>query len=310
MQAHNILAVFGNPILHSKSPQLFNSAINKSGIQAFYTRIRPQSAKDIIEIIRNLPLLGANITAPFKEDIMKLVSIASLDAETIGAVNTIVNSGDRLIGYNTDHYGVTQTLNEAGINLANTKCLVLGAGGAARAAVYGLVKHGAQVYICNRTHAKAKAIANDFACKVIDWDSFSTSIEFDVVISTLLPNVLPPFFNKLSFHHLLDASYKQSKISEASKQKAVNVISGERWLLHQAAEAFKLMLNNLPDLKAMSAGLTNNLNSNNIKIKEIPKTSRDEIVSVQPQLLISTKGLNSNQIKSISDEEISKAFGS
>ncbi len=310
MQTHSILAVFGNPILHSKSPQLFNSAIEKAGIPAFYTRIRPQSAHDIIEIIKTFPLLGANITAPFKEEVKELVSIASLDAETIGAVNTIVNSGGRLIGYNTDHYGVTQALNEAGINIANAKCLVLGAGGAAKAAVYGLINHGAKVFICNRTQSKAQAIANSFPCEVISWDNFNQKNEFDVVISTLLPNVLPPFFENLSFYHLLDASYKQSEISKISKQRGVNIISGERWLLHQAAEAYKLILNNLPDLETMTTGLTKPIEKNNLVIQEISKTSPNKIASAHPHLLISTEGLNTHQIKIITDEEISKAFGS
>jgi len=310
MQTHSILAVFGNPILHSKSPQLFNSSFEKKGIPAFYTRIRPQSAHDIIETIKTLPLLGANITAPFKEEVKELVSIASLDAETIGAVNTIVNCGGRLIGYNTDHYGVTQALSEAGINLENAKCLVLGAGGAAKAAVYGLNKQGAKVYICNRTQSKAESIANSFPCEVINWENFNLRDNFDVVVSTLLPNVLPPFFFNLSFLHLLDASYKKSKISEVSKQRNVKIISGERWLLHQAAEAYKLILNNLPSVEAMSMGLSMQIDKNSILVHEIPTTAPEEIVKKQPHLLISSQGLSANQVKQVVNEEISMAFGS
>ena len=85
----HFFAVFGNPILHSKSPQLFNSVFSEFGMNAFYTRIRPQSASDIIDIIRTMPLAGANITAPFKEDMVKFVDVVSLDAEEIGALTPL-----------------------------------------------------------------------------------------------------------------------------------------------------------------------------------------------------------------------------
>ena len=72
METSKIYAVFGNPILHSKSPQLFNSAFSAFGINALYTRIRPQSAKDLIDIIKSMPISGANISAQYKRDVLYL----------------------------------------------------------------------------------------------------------------------------------------------------------------------------------------------------------------------------------------------
>jgi shikimate dehydrogenase len=308
--SNTLFAVFGNPILHSKSPQLFNSVFSEFGMDAFYTRIRPQSASDIIDIIRAMPLAGANITAPFKEDIVDLVDVVSLDAEEIGAINTIVNSDGRLIGYNTDHYGVTQSLKEAGIDLIGKRCLVLGGGGAARSVVYGLMLKGAQVTICNRTHSKAKTIADDFGCKMASWENFDTSANFDTVISTLLPHALPPFLDKLGFETLLDASYKSSKVSELAMERGIKVIAGKRWLLHQAVEAFRLYLGDNPPLQIMENALDIDLIKADLKIFEYPITENQPEKLDNADLVISTKNLSDKSIKAIIDEEISKAFAS
>lgn len=278
-------------------------------MDAFYTRIRPQSASDIIDIIRSMPLAGANITAPFKEEMLNLVDVVSLDAKEIGAINTVVNSDGRLIGYNTDHYGVTQSLKEGNVELLEKKCLVLGGGGAARSVVYGLKFKGAQVTVCNRSHSKAKIIANDFRCKRIDWNNFDSSKEFDVVVSTLPSNVLPPFFEQLKFHTLLDASYKQSRISELSISKGHTVITGKRWLLHQAIEAFRLITGHNPQLQTMGEALNLDLVKGNLNILEHPTTENKTLKLENVDLIISTKNLTDNNIKVIIDEEISKAFG-
>ena len=227
MSTSKLFAVFGNPILHSKSPQLFNSVFSEFGMDALYTRIRPQSAADIVELIRSMPIAGANITAPYKKEVYDLVDVVSLDAEEIGAINTIVNSDGRLIGYNTDHYGVTQSLKEAGIDLHKSSCLVLGGGGAARSAVYGLMRQGANVFICNRTISKAEAIANDFGCTLMNWQEFDSKFTFDVVISTIVPEAIPPFLNDVRFNYLFDASYKPSMVYQIAQMKGAKIISGE-----------------------------------------------------------------------------------
>jgi shikimate dehydrogenase len=303
-------AVFGNPILHSKSPHLFNSVFKQFGLNAHYTRIHPQSAIDIINIIKQTPLSGANITAPFKEEMIDLVDVLTVDAESIGAINTIVNNEGRLLGYNTDHFGVTQSLKEAGIELHNCKCLVLGGGGAARSAVYGLKRFGANVSICNRTKSKAETIANDFECKLLEWDNFDTSIDFDVVISTLLPAANPSFLKSINFTYLFDASYKQSTVRTIAESMGVKIILGERWLLHQAVEAFRLYIGDNPPLETMNAALGDTLLKESLRITTIKNDNLNEIKIDKVDMLVSSEGLNEEQIKSIIDEEVSKAFGS
>lgn len=307
MQA-TFFAVFGNPVLHSKSPQLFNSVFNEFNMDAYYTRIRPRSAADVVDIIRTMPLAGANITAPFKEELVSLVDVVSMDAEAIGAINTIINSNGRLIGYNTDYYGVSQSFKEAGIDLIGKKCLVLGGGGASRSAVYGLTRKGAQVTICNRTQSKAQVIANSFPCEVMNWEDFDLSKEYDMVVSTILPNVLPHFLGKLNFEILLDASYKQSQVSVATQNRGIRVISGKRWLIHQAIEAFTIFHGYPPPIKLMEDALDKTLSKNDILVKQFPCANDETGDYKGVDLVISTKGQEQNTINTIIDEEISKAF--
>ncbi|MDD2195971.1 MAG: shikimate dehydrogenase [Bacteroidales bacterium] len=310
METSKIYAVFGNPILHSKSPQLFNSVFSAFNINALYTRIRPQSATDLVDIIKSMPISGANITAPYKRDVLNLVDVVALDAEKIGAINTIVNSNGRLIGYNTDHYGVTQSLKEVGIDIPNSNCLVLGGGGAARSAVYGLSQQGAKVFICNRTICKAKAIADDFGCTLMDWQEFDSTLSFDVVVSTIVPEATPHFMDSVKFKYLLDASYKPSAVSHIAKSKKAKIVSGERWLLHQAIDAFRLFIGDNPPLEIMEKGLANRLSKSNLKILNYPSSSPTEICKLRADLIISSKGIDTATINRITNEETRKAFGS
>ena len=308
MSTTRLYAVFGNPILHSKSPFLFNSVFGELGMDAFFTRIRPQSAADIIELMRTMPIAGANITAPFKREVLDLVDVVSLDAEEIGAINTIVNSDGRLIGYNTDHYGVSQSFKEVGIDLLNSNCLVLGGGGAARSAVYGLKRQGANVFICNRTISKAEQIANDFGCTLMNWQNFDCSFTFDVVVSTIVPDAIPSFIDSVKFKYLFDASYKPSTIYQIAQKKGVKIIIGERWLLNQAIENFKLFFGHNPPKLSMEKGLSKKLNKDKISVLSYPQSSLSAILESKANLVISAQGLEQQAINDISDEETRKAF--
>lgn len=259
-------AVFGNPVLHSKSPVIFNTAFKKNNISATYLRILPKSAPDILQIIKNIPLSGANITAPFKQLIVPLLDELSPEVQATGAVNTIVNSNNKLKGYNTDVDGVLNSLRTNNIQIESKNCLILGAGGAARAAAYALKQAKASVLITNRTLSKATELATLFNCKVAEWQNFDTSKHFDIIISTLLPEVTPPFISKLKFDVLLDASYQESRISIWAKKTYSKVISGELWLLYQALSAYKIFTNQNITAEIMSERLKQPLSKHNLVI--------------------------------------------
>lgn len=304
-------AVFGKPILHSRSPQLFNSVFEKMGIEAFYTRIRALSGKDVIEIIKKLNISGANITTPFKEKVMPYLDFISDDAKLIGGVNTIVNADGQLSGYNTDHFGVTRSLIESGLKLNGLKCLIIGAGPAARAAVYGLVKNGAEVTVSNRTHSKAQFIANDFGCRVLEIDKIKSEIGgFDVVVSTLLPDANPISDVDLPSNLIiLDANYRMSNFGIYAEAFDCKIISGKRWLINQAVESYKYYFGVEPDVKLMEKGLNVELEKNSINA--IPYSSGARFVSlINVDIIISLPAAQVGCLNTFLDEEVCKVFGS
>ena len=211
-----LLAVFGNPILHSKSPQLHNSVLSSSHIDAYYTRIRVEKCEDVVRAIRQFNILGANVTTPFKECLLPLLDSLSPEVEQVGAVNTIRNENGVLTGFNTDYIGVIKSIEEAGESIFGKRCLVLGAGGASKAAVYGLMKAGGEVFIANRTQSKADGIAGLMGCVSIPMNDVNELMSnIDIVVSTLLPDVSMPNFRwNAGIKLLLDANYRKSKLGE------------------------------------------------------------------------------------------------
>ena len=141
-----VFAVTGNPILHSKSPQMFNAAFQELGIDAVYSRLAATSAEEAIACARAIGIQGLNVTAPFKEDVRGYLDTVDESANKINAVNTITldSESHELKGYNTDHFGVVAAIEGHGISLEGKKAVVLGAGGAGRAAVYALENAGAE----------------------------------------------------------------------------------------------------------------------------------------------------------------------
>lgn len=304
---YTFYAVFGQPVMHSKSPQLFSPLLN--GSSEAYTRIRPLSASDLIRICKTLPIKGGSVTAPFKEAIVPMVDQASQEALDIGAINCIRNRDGILEGHNTDYHGVTGALKEAGLSLRGANILVMGAGGAARAAVYGLSKAGARVSICNRTISKAKSLANSFGSDIISWDKPGKLPEFDAVVSALLPEVLPPYMELLSFGLLLDAIYKPSAMTMYTAKKGIPVVRGENWLIHQGVEAAAFYMGVKPEAALLSQRLGSSPDKDKLNIFVLTDNCSGQFSSKPHDLVISAEGLPASGIQSLINEEINLAFG-
>ena len=306
-----LFAVFGNPILHSKSPILFNSVFEKTHVDAFYTRIHAESCQDVIQSIRKLNIIGANITTPFKEEIIPLLDELSTDAEQIGAVNTILNDNGHIKGFNTDFVGVVKAIVEFGIDIFGKRCLVLGAGGASKATVYGLVNAGAEVIIANRTLSKAQEISNHFGCNVISLDEINDLNGVDVIVSTLLPNVsLPNIHWDKNVKLFIDANYRKSILSEEVQNAGIKVIRGDRWLIHQAIAAFNIYTGFEPQVELLNAAFNLKLDYHNAKIKAINIGNDQLLPSENYDMLVVTNSIDQSQIKKVIDEELHKAINS
>lgn len=148
------LAVIGDRIAHSLSPLLQNTMIEHFDLPFVYEamQISAERLGEVIERLRRGELRGINVTIPHKQTIIPLLDDLVAPADQIGAVNTVVNSQGKLVGYNTDAVGFTKSLLAAGLSAAHEHVLVLGAGGAAAAVIFALLAEGAAaIFLCNRS---------------------------------------------------------------------------------------------------------------------------------------------------------------
>lgn len=158
-----LLGVMGHPIAHSKSPHMHNRALIVQQLPYIYLAfdVHPKQLPNAVDGMRALGARGWNVTIPHKVSIMPLLDEVSDDAREIGAVNTVVNDGGRLIGTNTDGTGYLRSLQEeTGLDVSDQRVLVIGAGGAARGVAYALAKAGAaNIVIANRTLEQAEQLS-------------------------------------------------------------------------------------------------------------------------------------------------------
>lgn len=245
-------AVTGNPILHSKSPTMFN-AVFRHYPQLFpvrysYGRIAADSAAEAVYLFNQLGLTGMNVTAPFKQEIIPFLDLVDPHASRIGSVNTVVRQDNGLIGYNTDFIGVVETLVRRNIPIEKQRYIILGAGGAGRAAAYGLVRAGAEVIIANRTYEHAAEAAKLSCCRAECLEALPHLLaSAHVLISTLASHIdiVDETWLKKELV-VFDANYKNSLLVAKALRRGCRVLPGEDWLLNQAIPAFEYFTGILP----------------------------------------------------------------
>jgi shikimate dehydrogenase len=157
-----VIAILGDPVEHSRSPAMHNAAFAALGLDYVYVplRVRPQDLPGAIAGVRALGFAGLNVTVPHKEAIVALLDGVSPAARAIGAVNTVVRRGRRLVGYNTDGEGFLRAVRTAGFRPRGKRAVLLGAGGSARAAAWSLLEAGVgRILILNRHVDRASSLA-------------------------------------------------------------------------------------------------------------------------------------------------------
>ena len=167
--------VMGHPIAHSRSPMIHNYWLKKLGIPGVY-ELKDLKPDEFIPFVKNLAAngyVGGNVTLPHKEAAFRTVSSRDAASEAVGAVNTLWLENGRLMGGNSDTHGFIANLDERapGWNVKGCRALILGAGGAARAAVYMFKQRGVEVDIVNRTLPRAQELAARFGAKAHGWDA-------------------------------------------------------------------------------------------------------------------------------------------
>lgn len=240
----------GYPLKNSKSPAIHNAGYRALGLQAEYAflpaQVRPENLEKTINGLKDLGIRGVSVTMPYKEEVMKYLDEIDSVALKIGAVNTIVNRNGKLTGYNTDWKGALVAL-EKKTKVDGKKVAVIGAGGAARAIVYALVKNGAEVKIFNRSVDKAEELAHEFGCEFGDLDSLSEVVSSDIIINTTsvgmnedLSLVDESFLNKRQIVFDIVYTPKETRLIKTAKEKGAQVIYGYEMLLYQGIEQFKM----------------------------------------------------------------------
>lgn len=159
-----VYALFGNPVTHSRSPLMQNTAFRMLKIDAVYLPflVNRDGLADAVKAIRVLNLGGVNLTIPHKESVFPYLDEVDEEARMIGAVNTVVNRDGYLCGYNTDAPGFLVSLKRAGFDLKGKRVVLMGAGGAARAVAVALVLHGvSKIHICDINTKRGEILAHD-----------------------------------------------------------------------------------------------------------------------------------------------------
>ncbi|MCX8069736.1 MAG: shikimate dehydrogenase [Thermodesulfovibrionales bacterium] len=246
----DIYCIFGHPVRHSKSPLMHNRAFHKLGIDACYVAfdVTPANIGAAIQSVKALNIKGLNITVPHKEVVIPLLDEVNSDAMEIGAVNTIKNEGGSLIGYNTDYKGFIKSLQENDILIKDKNFLILGAGGAARAVIYGLIKEGAKVHIYNRTIEKAKSIVKSFdrLGNISIVEKLAQTEQCDVIVNTTSLGLkkddsLPINASLIQTSHVVyDTIYFLTPFLEYGQKIGCKIIDGKDMLLWQAVYAFEI----------------------------------------------------------------------
>ena len=269
------LGIIGYPIGHTLSPVMQMAAIKAADLDYSYIAIPVQKGRLILAVdgLRSLDFRGWNVTIPLKSLITNMLDALDADAKMIGAVNTVVNDGGMLTGYNTDVTGFVKALSEVDFMPDECNAVVLGAGGAARAIIWGLCKRNAgHIAVGVRNPEKYKSIIEDFEVfddiEIFHWESneFKEQMEqADILINTtplgMTPNVdeMPPVDISLLPEGALvyDAIYSPAKTKFLAKAEELGypILNGMTMLLYQGVEAFRLFTGIEPDEEVMLKAL-------------------------------------------------------
>jgi 3-dehydroquinate dehydratase / shikimate dehydrogenase len=265
-----ILGVIGEHAENSKSKYMHNSNFKKLNLNYVYIPfiVNPNELESFMINFREFNFRGAAVTVPHKELIVNLIDNLDKTAKEIGATNTLVNNENNITGHNTDYYGAITALKEK-TNIKDKKVLVIGAGGAARAMIYGLNIEKAKTTIINRTYEHAKKLGIEFD---VEYDRIENLYKYlnntNIIINTtsvgMNPNPNNCIIPKEIFPNnkiIMDIVYNpvETILIKLAKQNDCLTITGDKMLAYQAIGQFQKWTNTDPDFDLMLKKLTKNL---------------------------------------------------
>jgi shikimate dehydrogenase len=263
--------LLGDPVEGSLSPAMHNAAFRELGMAAVYVAVGvPRDfLGDIVNGIRSLGVKGFNVTIPYKITVIDLLDELDDSASSVEAVNTVVNSQGRLIGYNTDGEGALRALEERLGLIRGKRVLLLGAGGAARAIAYALVKEGCGVTVANRTLSKAEALASivkrrlnrELSVIPLERSELEKALrETEILVNAtsvgMYPNMKETLVTADMLHPglvVMDIVYKppMTMLLQEAEKAGATVINGLGMLVHQAGLSFRIWTGREPPIGVM-----------------------------------------------------------
>ena len=287
-----LIALFGDPVSHSKSPAMQNASFSALGLDYVYLAFRVPAgcAEEAVRSARTLGMPGFNVTMPLKQEVMSCLDGLDLSAELCGAVNTVVNKEGFLTGYNTDAAGAVYAVRKMGVDIPAAKAVILGLGGAGKAVFAGLASAGCRCFTLairepekagetgSRAHehaAFAEKMGSRFAglcCRIIDINdpgAVGPAIrEADLLINATNLGMgknegISPVKDSSCFHsglNVMDAVYDPAETEFLRSARAAgvkNAVNGLDMLLGQGIEAFRLFTGEEmpPDTARQALGL-------------------------------------------------------
>jgi 3-dehydroquinate dehydratase/shikimate dehydrogenase len=245
--ATRVYGVVGDPIAHSLSPAIMNAAFRRENVNAVYVTLHAKTLKDLLTCVREIPIHGISVTMPYKEAILPYLDNTDSHTTKIGACNTVVRAQDgKLYGFNTDSSGIVRPLERRLSTLEGARILVLGAGGAARAAVFGLKERGSEVYILNRSLAPAKKLAHQARARIIKRTDLK-KLAFDVIINATPVGMgnskeTPLLDKEINARYVFDMVYDpaETRFLKLARERGAQIIPGIEMFVHQAARQFEI----------------------------------------------------------------------
>lgn len=253
-----IFGLFGNPVKQSLSPLMHDAALRVMKIEGRYLPFCIHDLASAVKGIRGMGIRGISVTIPFKVSVMEYLDEVNEDAAAIGAVNTIVNQNGRLTGFNTDWIGLVQSLKGA-VDIKGKVIAILGAGGTARAAVFGIRREGGIPIIINRSLERGKAMARELGCSFYLLDEIDR-VAADCLINTtpvgMMPDVGKSPVDKKNLGNcrcVVDVIYNplKTKLMEDAENAGCIAVSGLDMFVHQGAEQIKLWTGQEPPREYM-----------------------------------------------------------
>jgi 3-dehydroquinate dehydratase/shikimate dehydrogenase len=244
--ATKVYGVAGDPISHSLSPAIMNAALRLENVNGVFLGLHAKSLDDLLACVREIPIHGLAVTMPHKQAILQYLDNSDPYTAKIGACNTVVRSQEgKLYGFNTDTSGIVRPL-EQRLPLGDARILVVGAGGGARAAVFGLKDRGAQVFVLNRHPAAGQKLARQAKARLLKRADLAR-MEFDVIINATPVGMgnsqespLKP--EEIKAKYVFDMVYDpaETRLLKMARERGSEVIPGSEMFVQQAARQFEI----------------------------------------------------------------------